>query len=75
MGNETLRKKYEEERKTIVNCEYYTWLELRIAQLKDALEEAEDHLEYCGWGDSYERECARNEKLPEKIREALESVS
>lgn len=76
MGNENekLFKKYKVDRATVINCEYFTWLELRVEQLKEALECAEEHLDYCGWGDSYERECARNEKLPEKVREALESV-
>lgn len=37
----------------------------------DALKDAEFQLDYCGYGDSYERECARESKLPEKIESAL----
>ena len=39
--------------------------------LYEALKDAQEHLEYCGYGDNYERECARDEGLPEKIAEAL----
>jgi hypothetical protein len=37
--------------------------------LRDLLSEAYDHLEYCGWGDSWERECAGD--LPERIAKAI----
>jgi hypothetical protein len=30
----------------------------RPPTLRDLLSEAFDHLEYCGWGDSWERECS-----------------
>ena len=40
--------------------------------LREALEAAEQHLDYCGYGDQWERICARLEKLPEKIRAALQ---
>ena len=74
--NEALYKKYKHDCdvERIFNGEYHLWLEEKVAELKGALEDAEEHLDYCGWGDSYERECARDEKLPEKIRKALESV-
>lgn len=36
-----------------------------------ALIEAEAHLEYCGYGDRFERECATEEQLPEQIQAAL----
>jgi hypothetical protein len=36
-----------------------------------ALEAAQAHLSYCGYGDSWERECAMADKLPEKIEAAL----
>jgi hypothetical protein len=39
--------------------------------LLEVLKLAEQHLEYCGYGDSYERECARDEKLPQKIATAI----
>jgi len=38
---------------------------------KEALEAAKDHLDFCGYGDSYERECAFADKLPEKIEAAI----
>ncbi len=44
----------------------------KINALHDALTEAEKHLEFCGYGDSYERDCARSSGLPEKITKALE---
>lgn len=34
-------------------------------------EEAEAHLEYCGFGDNWERECAREAKLPERLTQAI----
>ncbi len=40
-----------------------------IEKLMKALEAAQYHLEYCGYGDKWERECA--EGLPEQIDEAL----
>ena len=42
-----------------------------IEQLRDALQAAANHLDYCGYGDSWERECAREAKLEEKIQNAL----
>lgn len=43
-------------------------------QLLDALEAAKSHLEYCGYGDAWERECAGNE-LPNKIEAAIEAAN
>lgn len=43
-----------------------------IYKLHDALQAAKDHLEYCGYGDSWERECA--EGLSDQIEEALALV-
>jgi len=40
-------------------------------KLAEALAEAASHLDYCGYGDKWERECAYSSKLPEKIEEAL----
>jgi hypothetical protein len=40
--------------------------------LVEALEAAESHLDYCGYGDEWERECA--EGLPEKIASALSAA-
>lgn len=42
-----------------------------IRTLHAALEAASEHLDYCGYGDSWERECAREAKLPEQIEAAL----
>ena len=35
------------------------------------LKESQEHHEFCGWGDRYERECALNSGLDEKIDEAI----
>jgi hypothetical protein len=45
-----------------------------IKQLADALEAAQKHLEYCNYGDKWERECAEGDKLEEKINVALRGV-
>lgn len=42
--------------------------------LYEALKEAVQHLDYCGYGDSWERECAREAKLPERLDAALALV-
>lgn len=44
-----------------------------IKKLIEALEAANNHLDWIGWGDSYERGCANDDHLPEKIQEALET--
>jgi hypothetical protein len=44
-------------------------LEVKNEKLTKALKVASDHLDYCGYGDSWERECARAAKLPEQIAE------
>lgn len=41
------------------------------SELRDALEAARDHLEYCGYGDAWERECAEARDLSGKIERAL----
>lgn len=43
----------------------------RIAEVEGALKEAVDHLEYCGYGDSWERSCAFEARLPERLKAAL----
>jgi len=40
-----------------------------IAKVKAVLQKSADHHEYCGWGDSWERECA--EPLMKEIAEML----
>lgn len=39
-------------------------------KLATVLEEAEQHLDYCGYGDKWERECAEASKLSERIAAA-----
>lgn len=38
------------------------------------LKEAYAHLDYCGWGDKWERECAKEDKLQERILKAIAQV-
>lgn len=45
-----------------------------IKELYLALKEASHHLDYCGYGDNWERECAYFDKLPDKINQALHDV-
>jgi len=40
-------------------------------QLLEALEAASTHLDYCGYGDKWERECAEELGLEEKISAAI----
>lgn len=42
-----------------------------LQQTLDALIAARDHLDYCGYGDSWERECARTQGLEEKLETAI----
>jgi hypothetical protein len=69
-----LQKDYDDER---VSCneQYATIVELEklVGKLFTALEAAGGHLDYCGYGDRYERECAKDAKLPEQVEEALEA--
>ena len=46
----------------------------KIALLRGALEAAQEHLEYCDYGDRWERECADEQGLPEQIADALEKT-
>lgn len=41
--------------------------------LREMLIAAKDHLEWTGYGDKYERECAREDRLEEKIQAALDA--
>lgn len=43
-------------------------------QVVNALYSAEGHLNYCGYGDSWERECAEDSGLAKEISEALEAA-
>jgi len=42
-----------------------------INQLHAALKAASDHLDYCGYGDNWERECARASGIEKQIEDAL----
>ncbi len=45
-----------------------------VANVVQMLREAEEHLDYCGYGDNYERKLARETKLKERIFLALEAI-
>jgi hypothetical protein len=65
----------------LVNCvggstTFESALELRRlhevnAELLGALKDAVEHLEYSGYGDSWERECAHASKLPVRLEAAI----
>lgn len=42
-----------------------------IKTLTEALRAASEHLDYCGYGDNWERECAEAQGLEKKIADAL----
>jgi hypothetical protein len=42
-----------------------------IELLAEALIDAEKHLTYCCYGDSWERACAYDDKLPEKLEDVI----
>jgi hypothetical protein len=44
-----------------------------IRQLVKALEHAQAHLDYCNYGDAWEKECAEHTKLPQRIARALKA--
>jgi hypothetical protein len=41
--------------------------------LAEALSSASDHLDLCGYGDAWERECAKDAGLSEQIDQALKA--
>lgn len=43
-------------------------------KLLATLKLAHEHLEYCNYGDAWERECAEAAKLSEKIEEAIKEA-
>lgn len=43
-------------------------------ELLEVLKLAQEHLDYCNYGDNWERECAKHNKLPEKISNIIEKV-
>ena len=42
-----------------------------ILILGRALKDASAHLDYCNYGDEWERSCAKESKLPKQIMDAL----
>lgn len=65
---ETARKIFGQHRRDITGL---TPLEI---QLYDALNDAHAHLEYCGYGDKWERECAKEAQLEQKIQAAIDAA-
>lgn len=66
------RKEAIEEKARVAELETETAaLRGQVAALLDALQAASDHLDYVGYGDSWERECAQANGLMEKIETAL----
>lgn len=49
--------------------------DILVKKLVAALTAAKAHLEYCGYGDKWERECARDDKLADKIEDALNAAN
>ena len=43
-------------------------------QLLEALRAASEHLDYCGYGDKWERECAKAAGLEKQINAAIEAA-
>jgi len=43
-------------------------------QLAILFQEAVAHLEYCGYGDSYERDCAKEDRLPQRLEKMNERI-
>ena len=52
-------------------CEIHNQLKRKKKKLTAALKAARDHLEYCGYGDSWERSCALESGLSKLIDDAL----
>ena len=50
-------------------------LEARLKEAVVMLDEAHKHLEFCGYGDACERDCARDDKLDQRITAILEANS
>ena len=47
----------------------------KLAELVALFREAVNHLEFCGYGDSYERECARDENLPQRLQSMISELN
>lgn len=50
-----------------VSEEEHKALRIQLHEAMLLLAEARDHLEYCGYGDRWERECAREAELPQRL--------
>jgi len=48
-------------------------LQNRVRELESTLQDASDQLDYCGYGDSWERECAGD--LPQRIAKTLANTN
>jgi hypothetical protein len=46
-------------------------LKQEIKDVQEAFQEASSHLDYTGYGDKWERECAEHANLPEKVSNGL----
>ena len=46
----------------------------RFRELYDLLKEAQRHLDYCGYGDKWERSLAMEAKLPQRIEDLLQRM-
>lgn len=44
-------------------------------ELRLALQEALEHLDYCSWGDAWERECADEDGLRKRLPELLDRAT
>ena len=56
----------------LLNDDILTQAAEELAAYETLLTEAIQHLEWCGYGDSYERESVRNHKLPQRLEAWLE---
>lgn len=46
-----------------------------LKQTYEALLAASEHLDYCGYGDSWERECAEASNLEDQIAKGIEAAA
>lgn len=59
---------------TYLTTEREAALMAQVERLREALQAASDHLDYCGYGDAYERECAHASGLADQIETALATL-
>lgn len=65
---------YTDEHGPVVSMDDFDILQCSHDELLSALEAAKDHLEYLGYGDNWEKECAEEKNLPELIEEAIKKA-